>query len=131
MIAIAGRLAALLAAGGLIAAGAPQQPSATLATSPQRALINQYCVTCHNDRLRTAGLSLDKADIANVGVDAFEDRKLAPWLCWQHHARLRHQGQQPYRLEGNRFTAGIRACHHDDIGFVIQINVNRHDALLI
>jgi len=36
-------------------------PEATPA-SPQRALINQYCVLCHNDRVRTGGLSLAEFD---------------------------------------------------------------------
>ncbi len=35
-----------------------------------RALLNQYCVVCHNDKLKTAGLLLDKADPTNVSLDA-------------------------------------------------------------
>jgi hypothetical protein len=31
--------------------------------SPQHALISQYCVTCHNEKAKTAGLMLDKLDI--------------------------------------------------------------------
>ena len=34
--------------------------------SPQRALLDTYCVTCHNQRLKTGGLTLDNADVANV-----------------------------------------------------------------
>ncbi len=30
--------------------------------SPARELVNKYCVSCHNDKLKTAGLSLDRAD---------------------------------------------------------------------
>jgi mono/diheme cytochrome c family protein len=43
-------------------------------TSPQRALLNQYCVTCHNERLHTAGLMLDKMDLGEVatGAEAWE-----------------------------------------------------------
>ena len=33
----------------------------------QRALINQYCVTCHNDKLKTGGLVLDNVNVENVG----------------------------------------------------------------
>jgi Protein of unknown function (DUF1592)/Protein of unknown function (DUF1588)/Protein of unknown function (DUF1585)/Protein of unknown function (DUF1595)/Protein of unknown function (DUF1587) len=33
---------------------------------PQRTLIDQYCVTCHNQRLRTAGLTLDTANLDNI-----------------------------------------------------------------
>jgi hypothetical protein len=47
--------------------------SALLHAAPEpapRALINQYCVTCHNEKAKTAGLMLDKLDIDNVGAHA-------------------------------------------------------------
>ena len=34
--------------------------------SPHRAMLDQYCVTCHNERLLTGGLALDVADIHDV-----------------------------------------------------------------
>jgi hypothetical protein len=33
-------------------------------------LLNQYCVTCHNERLKTGGLALDKLDLEHVGASA-------------------------------------------------------------
>src|SRR6267143_1399219 len=33
----------------------------------ERALLDQYCVTCHNDRAKTANLSLAQLDLATVG----------------------------------------------------------------
>src|SRR5580693_5030552 len=33
----------------------------------ERALLDQYCVTCHNDRMKTANLSLQQLDLATVG----------------------------------------------------------------
>jgi hypothetical protein len=39
-----------------------QTPAAT-----QRALLDQYCVTCHNDRTRTANLSLQNLDLTTAG----------------------------------------------------------------
>jgi len=45
------------------AAGAPAQATDALS---ERALLNQYCVTCHNQKLKTAGLELDKLDTAHV-----------------------------------------------------------------
>ena len=39
-------------------------------TATPRALLDQYCVTCHNERAKTAGLLLDKADPTNVSLDA-------------------------------------------------------------
>jgi len=46
-----------------------QQAPAAAAISPQRALVNQYCVSCHNDKLKTGGVVLDKADVDHVGID--------------------------------------------------------------
>ncbi len=48
------------------------QAAPTQVTDPssERALLNQYCVVCHNQKLKTAGLELDKMDTANVAVHA-------------------------------------------------------------
>ena len=35
--------------------------------TPQRALLDRYCVVCHNDRRRTGGLALDALDVSRVG----------------------------------------------------------------
>jgi hypothetical protein len=44
------------------------------ATAPQRALLDQYCVTCHNQQMKTAGLMLDKADLNDIpgGAEIWE-----------------------------------------------------------
>jgi hypothetical protein len=34
----------------------------------QGAILNRYCITCHNRNLRTAGLSLDSYDLGNVSA---------------------------------------------------------------
>jgi len=36
--------------------------------SSHRRVIDRYCVTCHNQKLKTAGLMLDEADVANPGA---------------------------------------------------------------
>ena len=74
-----------IAVGVLVAAGwgqavsgqAPAAPRATAATAPQRAaapaaqdLVTRYCVTCHNDRLKTGGLTLQGVDAARPGTHA-------------------------------------------------------------
>jgi cytochrome c5 len=43
-------------------------------TAAQRALLDQYCVTCHNQTVKTAGLMLDKADLNNIpgGAEIWE-----------------------------------------------------------
>src|SRR6266404_6891594 len=35
-----------------------------------RAVIDTYCVSCHNDRLKVAGLALDNADVDHAGARA-------------------------------------------------------------
>ena len=50
-----------------------QQPNAARAVAappPQQALLDRYCLTCHNERLKTANLSLDQANVEQVGHDA-------------------------------------------------------------
>src|SRR5581483_4271675 len=41
---------------------------------PQSAVLNQYCVACHSDKLRTGGLSLQNADLADIpkGAETWE-----------------------------------------------------------
>lgn len=53
-------------------AGLRQQHSRVLAgnASPYRALVNQYCVACHNQKTKTAGLALDTLDFENVPANA-------------------------------------------------------------
>ena len=68
-------LVTLVVCGGVAVAGRGSfhlQAKAQPAT--QRALLDQYCVTCHNARLRTAGLELDTADLGDVagGAEVWE-----------------------------------------------------------
>ena len=64
---------------------APIPPSST--TPALRAVLDQYCVTCHNEKLKTAGLLLDKMDVEHIG-DAAE--------VWERVARkLRTQEMPP------------------------------------
>jgi hypothetical protein len=45
-------------------------PPATPASAAPSAVLNTYCVTCHNDQARTGGLSLEKADLSSVAGNA-------------------------------------------------------------
>ncbi len=49
-----------------LAAEAPGQPGPS--GGWQRDLLDRYCVTCHNGRMRTAGLALDEHDVAAVAA---------------------------------------------------------------
>jgi mono/diheme cytochrome c family protein len=54
--------------------------AATPQNEDYKAVINQYCVTCHNETLKTAGLSLDKLDFGNIGSGADVWEKVAKKL---------------------------------------------------
>jgi cytochrome c551/c552 len=49
--------------------GAGVVVSAALAQDP-RAILDKYCVTCHNQKLKTGGLALDQSDPAHVSEQA-------------------------------------------------------------
>ena len=76
---------------GLVATGgepvsvsvAAEQPTGTM--SP-RQLLDRYCVTCHNERLRTAELTLDTVDVANLEEHA---------ETWEKVARKLRAGAMP------------------------------------
>src|SRR5262245_29207145 len=51
------------------AATAPSAPSASQ-SSQQAAVLKQYCLTCHSDRLKTGGLTLESLDLTNLSGHA-------------------------------------------------------------
>jgi hypothetical protein len=53
-----------------------QVPPSPPAVSP-RVILDKYCVTCHNEKLKTAGLMLDKMDVEHVGDEAEMWEKVA------------------------------------------------------
>src|SRR2546430_385967 len=59
--------AAVVLLGILICAGPVRSQSSAAAS---RALLNQYCVGCHNQKLKTAGLMLDQVDLEHAGAHA-------------------------------------------------------------
>ena len=82
---IAGGVAIVSVASGYVLAAPQQGPAASGSSSAASAVLDQYCVTCHNDRvingseqapsllvsqLRATGLALDTLDLAHVGQDA-------------------------------------------------------------
>jgi mono/diheme cytochrome c family protein len=52
------------------AATPPQQPANPTSVGSERALVDQYCVACHSDKLKTGGLSLQSADMTNIPAGA-------------------------------------------------------------
>ena len=70
---------------GVLNAAPPQTP-APAGIETHQALINRYCVTCHNQRLKTAKLSLDLLDLAHPEKDA---------LIWERAIRKLRGGMMP------------------------------------
>src|SRR3970040_615759 len=62
--------------------------AATPLASEQRALVDRYCVSCHNRSLKTAGLMLDDLDIDRVGVS--QNRAV-----WEKVVRKLRAGMMP------------------------------------
>ena len=63
-----------------------QPPAGASPASSQRQFLDRYCATCHNDRLKTGGLSLAQADLSRPGSQ--------PEL-WEKVLRKLHTGVMP------------------------------------
>lgn len=78
VIAGAALMPVLCVYGQAVHTGVAQKPAAASSTAPaqasdaaaQRAVMDHYCVGCHNTRLRTANLELDKLDLTHLGDHA-------------------------------------------------------------
>jgi uncharacterized protein DUF1592/uncharacterized protein DUF1588/uncharacterized protein DUF1595/uncharacterized protein DUF1587/uncharacterized protein DUF1585/cytochrome c len=97
----------------------PQQSSNVPAppVSPQRALINQYCVSCHNQKLKTAGLMLDALDLAHVGDNA---------AAWEKVVRKLRAGMMPpagSRRPDSAAYESLRTWLEDELDRNAQVHV--------
>jgi Protein of unknown function (DUF1592)/Protein of unknown function (DUF1588)/Protein of unknown function (DUF1585)/Protein of unknown function (DUF1587)/Protein of unknown function (DUF1595)/Planctomycete cytochrome C len=75
-LAFTGFLGALMSSGSTVMVA---QGSTAVATADQNssAVLSKYCITCHNEKRKTAGLMIDKLDLLNVGEDAETWEKIA------------------------------------------------------
>ena len=60
--------------------------SASPSGASHRALLDRYCVTCHNARLKTAGLTLDTMDLSEIASQA---------EVWEKVVRKLRSGSMP------------------------------------
>jgi len=67
-------------------ASSPSAASAGAPSSSHRRLLDRYCVTCHNERLKTAGLRLDQIDISRPDGEP---------EVWEKVVRKLHTGIMP------------------------------------
>ena len=127
---------AALSGTGHLGAAAPQatRPAASSAASSDRALLDQYCVTCHNQRLKTAGLVLDGpmftgTDLGDIPAHADTWEKVIRKLRGRMMPPVGLPRPDEARLDG--FVASLEstidraAAAHVDPGFVPLHRLNR------
>ena len=78
------RVLAQLAVMGLLAGGVLGAPPPS--SLDRRAVLDKYCVSCHNQRLQTAGLQLETLDVDHVGANA---------AVWEKVVRKLRAGAMP------------------------------------
>ena len=71
-------------------AAAPTAPVRASAEPDNGALLKQYCVTCHSERAKTGGLSLEGVDPANVAAHGELLEKIVRKVRVGHDAARRH-----------------------------------------
>ena len=104
---------------------------AAAAVSPQRALLDRYCVTCHNERvvagngrgmmaeqLRLVGLALDAADVDNVA----EEPEL--WEKVVRKLRVGAMPPQPRSRPDKETYDGFRRWLEDELDSVAEARPN-------
>ncbi|MSO20043.1 MAG: DUF1592 domain-containing protein [Acidobacteria bacterium] len=63
-----------------------EPPTANISPDIHRVFVSRYCVTCHNEKLKTAQLMLDQADLGMPGADP---------AIWEKVIRKLRAGQMP------------------------------------
>jgi mono/diheme cytochrome c family protein len=104
---VAALLTLLIACGWVLAAQKSESASPDAAVS-QGAVLNKYCVGCHNQRLRTAGLALDTLSTSDVGPSA---------EVWEKVVRKLRMGAmpppgapRPDKPAGDALVSGLEAA---------------------
>jgi hypothetical protein len=64
------RLALFTIFAGAISSWAPSLAATSSSVPTPRAVTDQYCVMCHNEKAKTGGIALDKLDFSNIGGNA-------------------------------------------------------------
>jgi cytochrome c5 len=105
---IAGAVAAAVFSVQASARQTQPAPAAQAAASEPRAVFDKFCVTCHNQRLKTAGLALDTLDVSNPRASA---------EVWEKVIAKLRQGSMPPpgrpRPDAPTYQAVATAMEHD------------------
>ena len=76
----------IVMAGMLLAASQAVGNAQSSEAAPNQALVKKYCATCHSEKLKTAGLSLETLDLSRVPANAD---------TWEKVIRKLHTGSMP------------------------------------
>jgi cytochrome c5 len=110
---------------------ARQAAAQAAAPAPSRAVFDKYCVTCHNEKMKSryANLALDTVDLANVGAHAETLEKVARKLSM---GQMPPEGSpRPDQATLDAFVASIEtaldraAATHPNPGRVASRRLNR------
>jgi cytochrome c5 len=120
-------LLAGLGLGTVGAAAHPAQPSAAATREPDRTLIDRYCVACHSDRLKTAGLTLEKLDLADARANGPVLEKVVTKI---QSGQMPPMGRpRPDRATARVFTTALEdqldRAHVPNPGRVVAHRLNR------
>jgi cytochrome c5 len=77
---------ALISVSGRLGAQQRTAPTNVASAASARALLDKYCVTCHNQRLKTANLTFDAMDLSHVANDG---------AVWEKAVRKLRGGMMP------------------------------------
>ena len=91
----------------LVAGNGLAAVQSAVSASPERTAINRYCVSCHNDRSKTGGLSLASVDPADAGANA------AVWEAVLRKLRARAMPPATARVPTNATYAAARLVARD------------------
>ena len=86
LLSVATMMGMIAGASGVFQAAAPQLVAAPSTVESSQAFVDQYCVTCHSEQLRTAELALDTIDLGDVGAEA---------AVWEKVVRKLRTGAMP------------------------------------
>jgi len=85
-VAVACLLAVVSSGSRNLAAVPPAPQGGAQASTPYKALVDQYCVTCHNQRSKTANVMFDTMDLSDLTKDA---------KIWERAVRKLRGGMMP------------------------------------
>ena len=86
LLSVATAMALIAGASGMLQAMAPRPAAAPSTVESSQAFLDHYCVTCHNEQLRTAELALNTIDLGDVGAQA---------AVWEKVVRKLRTGAMP------------------------------------